>query len=57
MQFVICDCRCLLEVNERVESLKVCTEEESKDHESHEQFKYEHDEQLLLWKQRCRLIY
>ncbi len=44
--------RCLLEVHDRIGSLKASTEEESKEHENHELFKYEHDKQLLLWKQR-----
>lgn len=47
-----CVFRCLLEVQERIGSLKALTEIESRDHEDHELFKYEHDEQLLLWKQR-----
>ncbi len=47
-----CLYRCLLEVHDRIGSLKASTEEESKEHENHELFKYEHDKQLLLWKQR-----
>ncbi len=46
-------------MHERIASLKASTEEENKEHEDHELFKYEHDKQLLLWKQRyChRYIY
>ena len=44
--------RCLEEVNERIASLKLPEEPENKDHENHELFKQEHDEQLLVWTQR-----
>ena len=46
--------RCLNEVNERLEYLKLPVEssEKEKDHEDHNVFREEHDEQLLLWTQR-----
>jgi len=44
--------RCLTEINDRLESLKASADENTKDHENHEVFKYEQDEQLQLWKQR-----
>ena len=45
-------CRCLSEVSDSVESLTQPGETPSKNHEDHELFKLEQDEQLLLWMQR-----
>ena len=44
-------CRCLIDVDESINSLTSADELPNKDHENHELFKQEHDEQLLLWMQ------
>ena len=41
-----------MEVSERIDSLKPTEEPETKEHENHDLFKQDHDEQLLLWTQR-----
>lgn len=41
-----------MDVNEHIESLKLPNEPPNSEHENHELFKQEHDEQLLLWMQR-----
>ena len=48
-------CRCVNEIHERIDSLQLPVEvvsTKNKDHEDHNLFKEQHDEQLLLWTQR-----
>ena len=45
-------CRCLSDVNERIESLKQSNESYDRQYEDHTLFKQDHDEQLLQWTQR-----
>ena len=49
---LLCCHRCLVEVNERIESLKQPDERDDQPYDDHALFKQEHDEQLLLWTQR-----
>lgn len=41
-----------MEAIERIDALKSPEEPVNRDHESHELFKEEHDEQLVMWTQR-----
>lgn len=45
-------CRCLKDVNDRIESLKQPGETDKAQYDDHTLFRQEHDEQLLLWTQR-----
>lgn len=45
-------CRCLKDVNERIESLKQPNELDKPKYDDHTLFEQEYDEQLLLWTQR-----
>lgn len=47
--------RCLPEVDDNIDSLMHPDEPPTKEHENHELFKQEQDEQLLLWMQRWLL--
>ena len=45
-------CRCLKDVNDRIESLKQSDESDKQRYDDHTLFMQEYDEQLLLWTQR-----
>jgi hypothetical protein len=54
-------CRCLKDVNDRIEILKQPGETDEQQYDDHTLFQQEYDEQLLLWTQRysvyeCRIF-
>ena len=52
----VCTCRCLKDVNDRIESLKQPSESDKLQYDDHTLFMQEYDEQLLLWTQRYNII-